>query len=461
MIFKNLSLLCDFYEFTMSNGYLENGLDEQISYFDVFFRKVPDDGGFVVASGLNSIINYIQNLKFSKSDISYLRKTKLFDENFLTYLANFKFQGDIYSVREGEIVFANEPLLTVRAKVSQAQLLETFISLSLNHQSLIATKANRIARAAQGRAVLEFGARRAQGIDAALSGARAAFIGGASASSCTLACKLYKIPVSGTMAHSWVQMFESEEEAFRKYCELYPQKAILLIDTYNVLQSGLVNAIKIFKEKRDGLKEFGVRIDSGNLCELSKKVRKILDDEGLKDCKIIASGALDEYEIQKLIKNGAKIDAFGVGERLITAKSSPVLGCVYKLVASEGKNGIKPAIKISENTEKINNPHFKKLFRIYDKKTKQALYDKLYLADEPIEKSNDLLYENLHIQVFKDGELVYKCPNTQQSKEYMLRQSAKFDREILALKKPKIYEVLLSEKLEKLKNSLLKTKGVL
>lgn len=461
MIFKNLSLLCDFYEFTMSNGYLENGLDEQISYFDVFFRKVPDDGGFVVASGLNSIINYIQNLKFSKSDISYLRKTKLFDENFLTYLANFKFQGDIYSVREGEIVFANEPLLTVRAKVSQAQLLETFISLSLNHQSLIATKANRIARAAQGRAVLEFGARRAQGIDAALSGARAAFIGGASASSCTLACKLYNIPISGTMAHSWVQMFESEEEAFRKYCELYPQKAILLIDTYNVLQSGLVNAIKIFKEKRDSLKEFGVRIDSGNLCELSKKVRKILDDEGLKDCKIIASGALDEYEIQKLIKNGAKIDAFGVGERLITAKSSPVLGCVYKLVASEGKNGIKPAIKISENTEKINNPHFKKLFRIYDKKTKQALYDKLYLADEPIEKSNDLLYENLHIQVFKDGELVYKCPNTQQSKEYTLRQSAKFDKEILALKKPKIYEVLLSEKLEKLKNSLLKTKGVL
>ena len=222
-----------------------------------------------------------------------------------------------------------------------------------------------------------------------------------------------------------------------------------------------MNAIKNFKEKRDSLKEFGVRIDSGNLCELSKKVRKILDDEGLKDCKIIASGALDEYEIQKLIKNGAKIDAFGVGERLITAKSSPVLGCVYKLVASEGKNGIKPAIKISENTEKINNPHFKKLFRIYDKKTKQALYDKLYLADEPIEKSNDLLYENLHIQVFKDGELVYKCPNTQQSKEYMLRQSAKFDKEILALKKPKIYEVLLSEKLEKLKNSLLKTKGVL
>lgn len=452
---KNLSLLCDFYEFTMSNGYFKS--DDKFCYFDVFFRKVPDNGSFVIAAGINSVVEYIQNLKFKKSDIAYLRKEKFFDENFLNYLLNFKFDGDIYSVREGEIVFANEPILTVRARASQAQLLETFILLSINHQSLIATKANRIVRAAQGKTVLEFGARRAQGADAALSGARAAYIGGVAGTSCTLASKLYKIPVSGTMAHSWVQMFDSEEEAFRKYCELYPQKAILLVDTYNALKSGLVNAIKIFKEKKASLKEYGIRIDSGNLCELSKKARNMLDKEGLKDCKIVVSGSLDEKEILKLMENGAKIDAFGVGEKLITSKSSPVLGCVYKLVAKE-ENGLKPIIKISESTEKISNPYFKKVFRIYDKKTNIALYDKIFMADEKLEYDKDFVIENLHIQLFKNGKALHK-PSAKESRKYTKKQIKRLDKSLLDLKKQGNYEVFLSNKLAKMKDRLLKMKG--
>lgn len=509
---RNLALLCDFYEFTMSYGYLKSDLAGQICYFDVYFRQMPDNGGYVIAAGLHQIISFIENLHFDDDDIEFFRSKNLFDDEFLDFLREFKFSGDLYAVREGEIVFANEPLVVVRAPAPQAQLLETFILLSLNHQSLIATKASRIVYAAKGRAVLEFGSRRAQGIDAALLGARAAFIGGASGSACALADKLWGIKAAGTMAHSWVQLFESELDAFVRYCELYPHSATLLIDTYSV-QSGIKNAIKAFKSVLipRGISNFAVRLDSGELCSLSKFVRNELDKAGLKSCKIVASGALDEFEIQKLIKNGAKIDIFGVGERLITAKSSPVLGCVYKLVAIERNGRVLPRIKISESSEKISNPHHKRLFRIFDDDGK-ALYDELCLADESenfsensfsenlsknSQKSVNFLSENdenkpkssknsvnfLHknsqnisnsaqispknsqkihkkellVSIFKDGKLVYKMPKIDEVKAYASANLSCFDEDIRKLKNPKKYELKLSQKLKSLKNSLLKT----
>lgn len=438
----------------MANGYLKTKLGEKICYFDVFFRQIPDGGGFVIAAGLAQIIEFVKNLHFDESDIEFFRQKKLFDEDFLSYLKNFSFQGDIYAVREGEIIFANEPILTVRASAAQAQLLETFILLSLNHQSLIATKAARIVRAAHFKPVLEFGSRRAQGIDAALSGARAAFIGGVAGSACALADKIYGINSSGTMAHSWVQMFEDECEAFKRYCEIYPHNAILLVDTYNV-KNGIKNAIKAFKEVLvpRGIEKFGIRLDSGNLCELSKYARNELDKANLQKCQIIASGALDEFEIHKLLKNGAQIDIFGVGERLITAKSSPVLGCVYKLVAVEENKQIVPKIKISENSDKISNPHYKRLYRFFDKG--KAVFDELYLEGEKPPLHQEC--KELLVPIFQKGKLVYEMPSLLQTQDYAKTQLNLFDNAIKELENPSNYELRLSPNLQKLKKELLES----
>ena len=387
---KNMAMLCDFYEFTMSNGYYKNGFYKQNVYFDVFFRKVPDNGGFAIVAGLEQVIDYIKNLHFDDSDIEYLRSKGIFDEDFLSYLKNFKFSGDIYAVPEGTPVFPNEPIMTVKAPAIEAQLIETFVLLTLNHQTLIATKANRIVRAAQGRAVIEFGSRRAQGASGAIDGARAAYIGGCVGTACTLTDKLYGVPAGGTMAHSWIQMFDSEYDAFKTYCELYPDNPTLLVDTYNTLKSGVPNAIKVFKEVLlpQGKTECSIRLDSGDISYLSKKARKMLDEAGLQNCRITASNSLDEYLIRDLMMQGAEVDTFGVGERLITSSSSPVFGGVYKLVAVENEGGeIVPKIKVSENTTKITNPHFKKVYRYFDNESGKALADELCVYDEVVDGS--------------------------------------------------------------------------
>ena len=330
---ENYTLLCDYYELTMANGYFELGRKDEIAYFDVFFRTIPDGGGFAIFAGLEQLIDYVRNLRFTEEDIRFLRAKGIFSEGFLEYLRTFRFSGDIYAMQEGTPIFPGEPILTVRAPVIEAQIIETFVLLTVNLQSLIATKANRIVRAAEGRAVAEFGSRRAQGAQGAILGARAAFIGGCGSTACTISDREYNIPATGTMAHSWVQMFPDEYSAFSAYCKLYPQNATLLVDTYNVLESGIPNAIRVFKE--EGITKCGIRIDSGDIAYLSKKARKMLDAAGLPDCRIVASNSLDEFIIRDLISQGAKIDAFGVGERLITAKSDPVFGCVYKLAAIE------------------------------------------------------------------------------------------------------------------------------
>ena len=427
---KNMAMLCDFYEFTMSNGYFKNGFYKQNVYFDVFFRKVPDNGGFAIVAGLEQVIDYIKNLHFDDSDIEYLRSKGIFDEDFLSYLKNFKFSGDIYAVPEGTPVFPNEPIMTVKAPAIEAQLIETFVLLTLNHQTLIATKANRIVRAAQGRAVIEFGSRRAQGASGAIDGARAAYIGGCVGTACTLTDKLYGVPAGGTMAHSWIQMFDSEYDAFKTYCELYPDNPTLLVDTYNTLKSGVPNAIKVFKEVLlpQGKTECSIRLDSGDISYLSKKARKMLDEAGLQNCKITASNSLDEYLIRDLMMQGAEVDTFGVGERLITSSSSPVFGGVYKLVAVENEGGeIVPKIKVSENTTKITNPHFKKVYRYFDNESGKALADELCVYDDVVDGSKphtifdsnatwktktltDFTAKELLVTIFKNGECVYESP---------------------------------------------------
>ena len=378
---NKLELVADFYEFTMSNGYFLRNMNNKIAYFDVFFRKIPDNGGYVIVAGLEQVIEYVKNLKFTDDDISYLKGQNKFSDGFLEYLKNFKFTGDIWAIPEGTVVFPNEPLITVRAPIIEAQILETMLLLTINHQSLIATKTSRIVNAAKGIPVMEFGARRAHGIDAAVSGARAAIIGGAVGTSCTLSAKDFNVPASGTMAHSWIQSFDSEYEAFKTYAEIYPNDCTLLIDTYNTIESGLPNAIKVFDEilKPQGIRPKAVRLDSGDLAYLSKKVRKILDEAGYKDCKICATNSLDEHLISSLLEQKAKIDSFGVGENLITAKSEPVFGGVYKLVALEENGIITPKIKVSETAIKVTNPSFKKTYRFYDKDTKKALADVITL----------------------------------------------------------------------------------
>ncbi len=472
---RNLSMLCDFYELTMSNGYFKNGMYKRTVYFDVFFRKVPDNGGFAIAAGLEQVVKYIENLHFSKNDIDFLRRKGIFDEEFLEYLANFSFKGDIYAIPEGTPVFPNEPILTVKAPAIDAQLIETYVLLAVNHQSLIATKANRIVRAADGRTVLEFGSRRAQGADGAIIGARAAYIGGCNGTACTITDELYGVPAGGTMAHAWIQMFDSEYDAFKCYCQMYPTNATLLVDTYNTLKSGVPNAIKVFKEELipKGINNFAIRLDSGDISYLSKKARKMLDEAGLPQCKIVASNSLDEYLIRDLMMQGAKIDIFGVGERMITSKSAPVFGGVYKLVAVENEQGkIIPKIKISENTAKITNPHFKKLYRLFDKESGMALADQLCVYDESIDESKPLTIfdpnatwktktltnftaRELQVPVFIQGKRVYELPDIHQIREYCSQQIDLLWDEVKRFENPHNYYVDLSQKLWNIKNQLL------
>ena len=472
----NLTMLCDFYELTMGNGYFVDGKADQICYFDVFFRNVPDGGGFAIAAGLEQVVEYIRDLHFSEDDLAYLRGRGIFDEGFLHYLENFHFTGDIYAVPEGTPVFPREPILTVRAPAIEAQLVETYILLALNHQSLIATKANRVVRAAEGRRVLEFGSRRAQGAQAAILGARAAYIGGCDGTACTISDQLYGVFAGGTMAHSWVQMFDSEYEAFKRYCELYPTNAVLLVDTYNTLKSGVPNAIRAFNEVLHplGIRKCGIRLDSGDMTYLTKKARKMLDEAGWPECEISVSNSLDEYLIQDLLRQGAQIDMFGVGERLITAKSEPVFGGVYKLVAVERPDGtIEPKIKISENVGKITNPHFKKLYRFYGADTGKAIADYLCLHDEIVNDGEDLeifdpeatwkrkkVYNfharELHVPVFRHGELVYQLPTLNEIRSYCREQVDTLWDEVKRFDNPHTYYVDLSQKLWEIKYRLLK-----
>ena len=470
----NHTLLCDFYELTMSNGYFLGGYKDKITYFDVFFRSVPDGGGYAVFAGLEQICNYIEELKFTDEDINYLRSKGIFDESFLSYLKEFRFTGDIYAVPEGTPIFPHEPVITVRAPAIEAQLIETFLLLQFNHQSLIATKASRICRAAQGRTVLEFGSRRAQGADGATIGARAAFIGGCKGTACTLTDRLFGVPAGGTMAHSWVQMFDSEYEAFRAYCKTYPHGATLLVDTYNTLKSGVPNASRVFKEMLlpQGIKDFAIRLDSGDISYLSKKARKMLDEAGLYCCKITASNSLDEYLIRDLMMQQAEIDTFGVGERLITASSSPVFGGVYKLAAVEENGKITPKIKVSENIGKITNPHFKKVYRIFDKESGKAIADYITIFDETIDESKPLqifdqfavwktkTIENftakeLQISIYKNGKLVYKLPEIGEIQSYCAEQLDTLWDEVKRFENPHSYYVDLSVKLWKTKTEML------
>lgn len=473
---RNMTMLCDFYELTMGNGYFAAGYKDRICYFDVFFRRCPDGGGFAIAAGLEQVVDYIQNLHFSQEDIDYLRGKKLFSEEFLEYLENFKFTGDIWAVPEGTPVFPKEPILTVRAKAIEAQLIETYVLLALNHQSLIATKANRVVRAAEGRVVLEFGSRRAQGADAAILGARAAYIGGCHGTACTISDEKYGVPAGGTMAHAWVQMFDSEYEAFKTYCELYPTNATLLVDTYNTLKSGVPNAIRAFNEvlRPLGITKCGIRLDSGDMTYLTKKARKMLDDAGWSTCQISASNSLDEHLIQDLLRQGARIDLFGVGERLITAKSEPVFGGVYKLAAVENEQGeIIPKIKISENVEKITNPHFKKLYRFYGNDTGKAIADYLTVYDETVDDSKDLeifdpnatwkrktVYnftaKELMVPIFQGGKLVYDVPTLEEVRGYCKAQVETLWDEVKRFDNPHDYYVDLSQKLWDMKYGLLK-----
>lgn len=472
---QNLSMLMDFYELTMGNGYYQTGLSDKITYFDVFFRTVPDGGGFAIAAGLEQVVEYIQQLHFTQQDLDYLSEKKLFDPGFLDYLRNFRFTGDIYAVPEGTPVFPNEPILTVKAPAIQAQLIETAILLFINHQSLIATKANRIVRAAQGKTVLEFGARRAQGGDGAVIGARAAYVGGCAGTSCTLTEERFGVPAGGTMAHSWIQMFDSEYQAFQAYCKLYPHNATLLVDTYNTLKSGVPNAIRVFKEMLlpQGITNFAIRLDSGDISYLSKKAREMLDEAGLQCCQIVASNSLDEYLIRDLMMQGAKIDVFGVGERLITAKSAPVFGGVYKLVAVENdRREIIPKIKVSENTGKITNPHFKKLYRYYDRQSGKALADELCLWNETVDSAKphtifdpnavwktktltDFEVRELQVPIFKNGNCVYSLPGLEEIQSYCAQQVESLWDEVKRFENPHAYYVDLSKELWTIKNRLL------
>ena len=473
---RNHTLLCDFYELTMGNAYLQCGRRDDIAYFDLFFRTVPDNGGFAIAAGLAQVIDYIKSLHFTAEDIDYLRQKQLFSESFLSLLKEFRFTGDIYAVPEGTPIFPHEPIITVCAPVIEAQIIETFLLLTINHQSLIATKANRIVRAAKGRPVSEFGSRRAQGADGAVLGARAAYIAGCSSTACALSDRVYGVPAGGTMAHSWVQMFDSEYDAFVTYCRTYPHHATLLVDTYNVLKSGVPNAIRAFKEVLlpQGITSCAIRIDSGDITYLSRKARKMLDDAGLPFCKIVASNSLDEYIIETLIEQGAKIDAFGVGERLITSKSAPVFGGVYKLSAVKpaGSDTIIPKIKVSENTAKITNPHFKKVYRLFEKETGKAIADLLCVYDESIDETKPLelfdpeatwkrktvtgfIAKELLVPVFLNGECVYESPDIETIRTYCAAQIETLWDEVKRFENPHTYYVDLSQKLYDIKHDLL------
>ena len=476
----NMTMLCDFYELTMAQGYFAKGYKDRITYFDLFFRRCPDGGGFCIAAGLEQVVQYIQELHFSEEDIAYLRSRQMFTEEFLEYLRNFKFTGDIWAIPEGTVVFPQEPIITVRAPAIEAQLIETYLLLCINHQSLIATKANRVVRAAQGRTVLEFGSRRAQGPDAAILGARAAYIGGVHGTACTISDQLFGVRASGTMAHAWVQMFDTEYEAFKAYCEMYPNNATLLVDTYNTLKSGVPNAIRAFNDvlKPMGITKCGIRLDSGDMAYLSQKAREMLDEAGWTDCKISVSKSLDEHLIQAVLRQGAKIDMFGVGERLITAKSEPVFGGVYKLVAVEEEDGsVTPKIKISENVGKITTPHYKKLYRFIGNDTGKAIADYMCVHDETVDDSQDIeifdpentwkrkvVYDytakELQVPIFKNGELVYELPTLEQIRDYAIAQVDTLWDETKRFDNPQTYYVDLSQKLWDIKYGMLKNKSV-
>lgn len=477
---RNLTMLSDFYEFTMMNGYFNENMGNKTAYFDMFFRRVPDNGGFAVMAGVEQMIDYIKNIKFADEDIAYLRGKNIFGEDFLEYLRNFKFECDVWAIQEGTPIFPGEPIVVVRGPVIQAQLVETMILLTINHQSMIATKANRIVRAADGKAVMEFGSRRAQGYDGAVLGARAAYIGGCVGTACTMSDEKYGIPAIGTMAHSWIQMFDSEYEAFKAYAKAYPDSCTLLIDTYNVLKSGIKNAIKVFDDvlKPMGKRPKGVRIDSGDITYLSKKCRKLLDDAGYEDCKIVASNSLDEFIIRDMLIQGAKVDLFGVGERLITSRSEPVFGGVYKLVAVEDENGgIIPKIKISENVSKITTPCFKQVYRLYSREDSRAMADIITLHDEKIDdtkpytifnpqftwkqKTIDNYYARPLLKpIFEKGKCVYNSPSPDTLREYCKMEINGLWEEVKRFENPHEYYVDLSKKLWDIKNDMLRQYSV-
>lgn len=471
----NLTMLTDFYELTMANGYFQNGLKDKQACFDMFFRKVPDNGGFAIMAGVEQLIEYLKNLKFEDEDIEYLRSKNQFSEEFLQYLKNFKFSCDVWAIPEGTPIFPNEPVVTVKGPVIEAQFVETMILLTINHQSLIATKANRIVRAARGRDVMEFGSRRAQGYDGAIYGARAAYIGGCVGTACTIAEREFNIPAIGTMAHSWIQMFPTELEAFRAYASTYPDNCTLLVDTYNVLKSGVPNAIKVFNEEivPRGFRPKGIRIDSGDIAYLSKAARKMLDEAGFHDCKIVASNSLDEYIIRDILVQGAQVDLFGVGERLITSRSEPVFGGVYKLSAVEENGEMMPKIKISENVGKITNPGFKQVWRLFDKATGKAIADVLTTYDETIDESEpyelfdpeytwkrktvtNFIAKRLLVKIFDKGTCVYESPKLQDIRSYCKEQVDALWDEVKRFENPHKYYVDLSMPLWKIKQRLLK-----
>lgn len=475
----NLTMLCDFYELTMGNGYFQSGLQDRICYFDMFFRKCPDNGGFAIAAGLEQIIDYIQNLHFDSQDLAYLQSRNLFSQEFLTYLRHFHFTGDIWAVPEGTPIFPQEPILTVRAPAIEAQLIETFLLLAVNHQSLIATKANRVVRAAEGRTVLEFGSRRAQGSDAAILGARAAYIGGCHGTACTISDQLYGVPAGGTMAHAWVQTFDTQYEAFRAYCEIYPENAVLLVDTYNTLESGVPDAIRAFNDvlKPKGITKCGIRLDSGDMAYLTQKARQMLDEAGWTECTITVSNSLDEFIIQDLLLQGAQINTFGVGERLITARSEPVFGGVYKLVAYEDDQGnVIPKIKLSENVSKITTPQYKKVYRLYGGETGKAIGDWLCTYDEDVDSNrnpdgsltifdpdatwkkktiHNFVAKPLQVPIFLEGKLVYQLPKLEEIQQYCSDQMDTLWDEVKRFDNPHNYYVDLSQKLWNTKYDLI------
>ena len=437
---RNLSMMMDFYEMTMANGYFENDMKDKRVVFDVFYRENPDGGGFAIFAGLEQVIEYVENLRFDEDDIEYFRSQNIFSDKFLNYLKDFRFKGDIVALPEGTVMYPNEPIITVIAPVIDAQLIETAVLAQINHQSLIATKARRIVYSAEGRAVSDFGARRAHNMDAATYGARAAYIGGVVGTATVTAGQMFNIPVSGTMAHSWIMLYGDEYEAFKRYAEVYPDASVFLVDTYDVVHSGVPNAIKVAKEVLEpmGKRLKGVRIDSGDLAYLSKKIRKMLDNAGLSDCKIIVSNSLDEFTITSLLHQGAAIDSFGVGERLITAKSQPVFGGVYKLAAVEENGEFIPRMKVSENIEKITNPGQKEVYRIYDS-TNHAVADLITLAGEKVDMSLPYRYvdpkkpwknrffenctaKNLRKLYVKDGKRVEKLPALSEIRDYVKKQ---------------------------------------
>lgn len=475
---KNLTMLTDFYELTMANGYFANEFKDRICYFDMFFRKVPDDGGFAIMAGVEQLVEYLSELRFTEEDIDYLRSKNIFNAEFLEYLKNFKFCCDVWAVPEGTPIFPGEPIITVRGPAIQVQFIETMVLLCINHQSLIATKTNRIVRAAQGRAVMEFGSRRAQGFDGAVYGARAAYIGGCAGTACTISDQLFGVPALGTMAHSWVQLFDSEYEAFKAYATEYPGNCVLLVDTYNVLKSGVPNAIKVFNEVLvpQGFRPAGIRIDSGDITYLSRKARRMLDEAGFEDCKICASNSLDEYIIRDMLMQGAKVDSFGVGERLITSSSEPVFGGVYKLAAVERADGsLIPKIKISENVTKITTPCFKNVWRLFDRETDKAIADVITMHDEVIEDEKPYtIFDPDHIwkrktvenfravplltQIFKGGECVYTPRALGAIRAYCMAQVDTLWEEVTRFENPHNYYVDLSQRLWDEKNRMLSEK---